>query len=85
MGKFLYERCAVASLDLAYPANKIMFSEIFNGETDVPAVLIRSPAASLTMVKSFTPKKDENDEDFYTLSDLDKFGEIITNKNLGKF
>ena len=83
MSKHLIERAAVGSLDLAYPANAVMFNKIFPDPlNDTPAILIRAPNAMSSMLRSPLPLKDVNNDAYYLLDDVQYFGEVIPRKTL---
>jgi hypothetical protein len=83
MSKHLIERAAVGSLDLAYPANAVMFNKIFPDPlNDTPAILIRAPNAMNSMLRSPLPLKDVNNDPYYLLDDVQYFGEVIPRKTL---
>ena len=42
ISKYFYQRCAVGTMDLAYPSNKFAFTGVVN-DGDVPAIIFKLP------------------------------------------
>lgn len=50
LSEYFYERCAVATIDLAYPANRFTFGYLID---DTPMLFVKKAGADITMLNEF--------------------------------
>merc|ERR1712110_585694 len=73
LSEFFYERCAVGTIDLAYPSNQFMFGYLID---DTPMLFVRNSGPETVMLNRYIEKGS------FTLKDWNEWGYRVTSDKL---
>jgi len=84
LSKYYYERCGVSSVDLGYPTNSAIFETVKSEK--LPFLIVKKPlrANKMFVPESLKIRPTDRAEGHFKLSPIETWGEIITNRDLGK-
>lgn len=73
LADYFYERCGVATIDLAYPSNRFMFGYMID---DTPMLFVKKPGAGVSMLNGHF------EQGSFTLQDWNEWGFRVTTDKL---